>query len=136
MTEQQHLDRLAPDLVADALTALPAWSGDATAIERTASVSAADVGQLTEALDELSSSLGHPVGVERDGDARRFVLRSDDVDGVTAVDVAMASRIDDLVADATGVPAEHPHHEPLVSLEDEEPEPTSGIAAVPPPSER
>jgi 4a-hydroxytetrahydrobiopterin dehydratase len=136
MTEQQHLDRLQPDLVADALTALPAWSGDVSAIERTVSIEGPDAEQLAASLAELCDSLGHQVRVERDGDSTRFVLRTDDVDGVTAVDIAMASRIDDLVADATGVPAEHPHHEPLVTLEDEEPQPTTGIAAVPPPSER
>jgi 4a-hydroxytetrahydrobiopterin dehydratase len=135
MTEQQHLERLQPDLVADALTALPEWSGDASAIERTASVGPDDVEQLNASLAQLHESLGHEARVERDGDDLRFVLRSDDVDGVTAVDIAMASRIDDLIADATGVPAEHPHHEPLASEEDEAP-PTTGITAVPPPSER
>jgi 4a-hydroxytetrahydrobiopterin dehydratase len=135
MTEQ-GLDRLAPDLVADALTALPAWSGDASAIERTVEVDDEAAQQLTASVAELGDSLRHHAHVERDAGAMRLVLRSDDAGGVTAVDVAMASRIDDLVADATGVPAEHPHHEPVVSDEDEAtPAPTTGLT-VPPPSER
>src|SRR6185369_6204887 len=120
----------APDLVADALTALPAWSGDASALERTVEVDGEAADQLTASLAELGDSLGHHAHVARSESSMQLVLRSDDVDGVTAVDVAMASRIDDLVADATGIPADHPHHEPLVTDEDEEPAPSLHSTAV------
>jgi 4a-hydroxytetrahydrobiopterin dehydratase len=110
-----HLDRM---VVADALSALPSWTGDATGLTRAVRVSGAAADKLLADVAELAASLGHDPDVERDDGTVRFVLTTHDAGGVTAVDIAMASRIDDLVAAATGVPADHPHHEPLESAED------------------
>jgi len=82
-------------LVADAMANLPEWSGDAKRITRTVRCSGAEdllaqVGEVADALDH------HPV-VERDGDAVTFVLWTHSQGGVTELDIALASRIDDLV---------------------------------------
>lgn len=95
------------NLVADALTGLSEWTGSHDRISRTVTVENTD--GLLAAVDEAATSLGHHPEISRDGDAVTFTLWTHSVGGVTELDIALASRIDDLVLitqnlvrDATG----------------------------------
>jgi 4a-hydroxytetrahydrobiopterin dehydratase len=82
-------------LVADALTNLPDWSGDVQRISRRVQVDDPDA--LVEAVAELADTLNHHPKVEREGDELGFVLWTHSEGGVTELDIALASRIDDLI---------------------------------------
>jgi len=82
-------------LVADAMTNLDDWSGDANRISRTVRVD--DVEGLLAAVAETADAADHHPEVQRDGDSVTFVLWTHSAGGVTELDIALASRIDDLV---------------------------------------
>jgi 4a-hydroxytetrahydrobiopterin dehydratase len=82
-------------LVTDALHGLHGWTGDSARISRT--VDTADADALVAAVGEAADAMDHHPVVERDGDAVTFVLWTHSAGGVTELDIALASRIDDLV---------------------------------------
>src|SRR5947209_2658756 len=92
-------------LVADAMTNLEDWSGDSSRISRTVTVD--DVDRLLAAVSEVADALDHHPVVERDGGSVTFVLWTHSQGGVTELDIALASRIDDLVLTAQG--RQRPH---------------------------
>lgn len=85
-------------LVADAMQNLDEWSGDAKRISRTVRVDDAD--DLLAKVGEAADALNHHPEIERDGDGITFVLWTHSEGGVTELDIALASRIDDLVLGA------------------------------------
>jgi len=85
-------------LVADALVNLSDWSGDAKRISRTVSVDDPDA--LCSAVAEAADAMDHHPEVQRDGDAVTFTLWTHSKGGVTELDIALASRIDDLILTA------------------------------------
>lgn len=94
-------------LVTDALRGLEEWTGGADRIHRTVTVD--DVDALLTAVGEAADSLDHHPEITRDGTAVTFTLWTHSEGGVTELDIALASRIDDLVLitqhlvrDATG----------------------------------
>jgi 4a-hydroxytetrahydrobiopterin dehydratase len=94
-------------LVADALTNLDDWSGDKDRISRTVHVDDPDA--LLAAVMEAADSMDHHPQVQRDSNGVTFVLWTHSAGGVTELDIALASRINDLVLatqhlerDATG----------------------------------
>lgn len=94
-------------LVTDALQGLEEWTGGADRIHRTVTVE--DVDGLLAAVGEAADSLDHHPEISRDGNAVTFTLWTHSAGGVTELDIALASRIDDLVLitqhlvrDATG----------------------------------
>ena|SRR5438270_7242313 len=94
-------------LVADALGGLHEWTGGPHRISRTVTVE--DTDALLAAVTEAADSLDHHPEVSRDGGAVTFTLWTHSAGGVTELDIALASRIDDLVLitqhlvrDATG----------------------------------
>jgi len=94
-------------LVADALHGLHEWSGGPDRISRTVTVDDPDA--LLAAIGQAADSLDHHPETTRDGDALTFTLWTHSAGGVTELDIALASRIDDLilitqhlVRDATG----------------------------------
>lgn len=89
-------------LVADALTALTGWSGDAKRIVRTVSVSGPAADKLLAEVAVTADSLNHHPDVERAGGAIVFGLSTHSEGGVTEYDIALASRIDDLISKVTG----------------------------------
>jgi 4a-hydroxytetrahydrobiopterin dehydratase len=82
-------------LVTDALQGLEEWSGDHERISRSLSVDDPDA--LLAAVAEAADALDHHPEVQRDGDRLTFVLWTHSQGGVTELDIALASRIDDLV---------------------------------------
>jgi len=95
------------NLVADALTGLSEWTGTHDRISRTVTVE--DTESLLTAVNEAADSLDHHPEISRDGNAVTFTLWTHSAGGVTELDIALASRIDDLVLitqhlvrDATG----------------------------------
>jgi 4a-hydroxytetrahydrobiopterin dehydratase len=82
-------------LVADALTGLQEWTGGPERISRTVTVE--DPEALLAAVTEAADALDHHPEVERNGDAITFTLWTHSQGGVTELDIALASRIDDLV---------------------------------------
>lgn len=94
-------------LVTDALHGLQEWSGGTDRISRTVTVDDPDA--LLAAVAEAADSLDHHPETARDGNALTFTLWTHSAGGVTELDIALASRIDDLVLitqhlvrDATG----------------------------------
>ena len=94
-------------LVTDALHGLDEWTGGADRIHRTVTVD--DTDALLTAVGEAADALDHHPEISRDGDAVTFTLWTHSAGGVTELDIALASRIDDLVLitqhlvrDATG----------------------------------
>ena len=94
-------------LVTDALHGLQEWTGGPDRISRTVTV--ADPEALLSAVAEAAGSLDHHPETTRDGNALTFTLWTHSEGGVTELDIALASRIDDLVLitqhlvrDATG----------------------------------
>src|SRR4051794_38392912 len=82
-------------LVTDAMTNLEEWSGDAQRITRTVRID--DVDALVAAVGETADAMDHHPEVSRDGDTVTFTLWTHSAGGVTELDIALASRIDDLV---------------------------------------
>jgi 4a-hydroxytetrahydrobiopterin dehydratase len=82
-------------LVTDAMENLDEWSGDAQRISRTVRVG--DIDALLAAVGESADSMDHHPEVSRDGDCVTFSLWTHSAGGVTELDIALASRIDDLV---------------------------------------
>jgi 4a-hydroxytetrahydrobiopterin dehydratase len=82
-------------LVADAMTNLPDWTGDASRISRTVEVDDPDA--LVAAVSEDADALDHHPVVDRNGAAVTFTLWTHSMGGVTELDIALASRINDHV---------------------------------------
>lgn len=82
-------------LVAGAMDNLDEWSGDAQRISRTLRAEEPDL--LLAAVAETADAMDHHPQVERDGDTITFVLWTHSAGGVTELDIALASRINDLV---------------------------------------
>src|SRR3954471_13270639 len=82
-------------LVTDAMTNLDEWSGDARRISRTVRID--DVDGLVAAVSEAADAMDHHPEVERDNGRVTFTLWTHSAGGVTELDIALASRIDDLV---------------------------------------
>ncbi len=89
-------------LVADALTALTRWAGDAKRIVRTVSISGAAAETLLAEVAVTADAMDHHPDVERSGEAVVFGLSTHSAGGVTEYDIALASRIDDLISKVTG----------------------------------
>jgi 4a-hydroxytetrahydrobiopterin dehydratase len=92
--------RLSDPLLSDAMTRLPGWSGDADGIRGRFVVAAERRRDLLDDIATLAELTGHPIAVEETPDAVDVVLVSEDVHGVTEVDIALATRITDLVSGA------------------------------------
>jgi 4a-hydroxytetrahydrobiopterin dehydratase len=88
-------------LVRDAMSNLDEWSGDAQRISRTVTVDDRDA--LLAAVAESADAMNHHPEVSRDGTTLTFTLWTHSEGGVTELDIALASHIDDLVLAANHV---------------------------------
>jgi 4a-hydroxytetrahydrobiopterin dehydratase len=100
-------ERLDQALVESSLRALPDWTGDVTSISRTVSVTDAQADELLVMLAQSARAMNHDPDLDRTEGQLRIDLTTHSAGGVTSLDIAMASHINDLVAQATGGPAEH-----------------------------
>ena len=91
------LDR---DEIETALEALPEWRYDGDALVRTVSVPADSHDALEESVMSVVAELNHQPQVRRDDDEVTFRLWTHTAGGVTAKDVELAARIDQVLSGA------------------------------------
>jgi 4a-hydroxytetrahydrobiopterin dehydratase len=89
-------------LVADALGALDGWEGGHERIRRTVQLDDDRIDGLLGNVQEAADALNHHPEVDRSGSSVTFTLWTHSAGGVTELDIALASRIDDFVLHATG----------------------------------
>jgi 4a-hydroxytetrahydrobiopterin dehydratase len=87
---------LAEPLVEETLKALPGWQGDQEGIWREVHLPTHLDETLRYHVDVDSAALGHAPAVEAVPGGTRFALRTEEVGGVSELDVVLASRISDL----------------------------------------
>lgn len=92
--------RLPEPLLSDAMTRLPGWSGDADGIHGRFTLDADHRRRLVADITELAECTEHPIVVEQLADGLEVSLVTGDVDGVSEVDIALATRINDLASGA------------------------------------
>ncbi len=83
-------------LVTETLTALPGWQGDAARIWRDVQLAPDIATELKRQVGVDASAMAHHPQVEDIPGGCRFVLYTDEVGGVSELDIAMASHISDL----------------------------------------
>ena len=109
-------------LVEETLHALPGWYGDETELRREFHLPHRLDEKLRHQVDTDAAAMGHEPTVERLPDGTRFVLRTDEVGGVSELDVALAAHISDLAhrlrASEPGVDAVREDDVELVADED------------------
>ena len=104
---------LAPDLLDETLHALPGWHGDATTgIWREVHLTGEAAATLRQKVDEAGTCMHHLAQVREVSGGLRFELRTLEVDGVSELDITLASHISDtahrLDPSEPGVHAERP----------------------------
>lgn len=87
---------LTDDLITETLAALPGWTGDATALVREVHLPAESNTELRRQVDVDAHSMGHLPAVEDIDGGTRFRLTTQEVGGVSELDVMLASHISDL----------------------------------------
>jgi 4a-hydroxytetrahydrobiopterin dehydratase len=91
-------------LLRDSLGALVGWSGTTDRLERTVTLPADQDAELRARVQEASDSLDHHAVIDSSGEGTRFALWTHSEGGVTELDIALASRISDLLRQVTGDP--------------------------------
>lgn len=94
---------ISDDLIVDALPRLPGWRRDDHRLRRDLPVEGDIRGLLAAEFDELARLSRHPIRVTSSPSGLSVSLTTEDVGGVSEIDLALATRINDLVAGA--VPA-------------------------------
>lgn len=89
-------------VLSDALTALPGWEGGPAGLTRTVSLPEDQTATLLRTVDEAAASMDHHPDVARDGGRTTFTLVTHSLQGVSELDVMLASRISGLVDLAQG----------------------------------
>ncbi|WP_433318924.1 DUF2267 domain-containing protein [Micromonospora chersina] len=85
----------------DALARLPYWSSDRQSLVRTIELPAGNLDRVLDRLDQLRAETGRGPQIGRpDQDSAVLTVRTQQVDGVTAVDVDLARRVDDAIDEA------------------------------------
>lgn len=84
--------------VTTALESLPGWSRDADALVREVDVPADDQDTLEGSVARVADEMDHHPEVARSGDSMTFRLWTHSAGGITAKDVELASRIDQVLS--------------------------------------
>ncbi|MFG3603003.1 DUF2267 domain-containing protein [Micromonospora chersina] len=85
----------------DALAELPYWSSDRQSLVRTIELPAGNLDRVLDRLDQLRGETGRGPQIGRpDQDSAVLTVCTQQVDGVTAVDVDLARRVDDAIDEA------------------------------------
>ena len=96
--------RLSEPLVQDALTRLTGWAGDEHMIHREFVLEDRPRQRLRDEITALAGSTDHSILLTDTTGGLDVTLATADVDGVSEVDVAVASRLNDLFLLSTAVP--------------------------------
>ncbi|WP_089021223.1 DUF2267 domain-containing protein [Micromonospora coriariae] len=81
-----------------ALDDLPYWAGDSDALYRVVALPPDNLDRVLDRLDRLRQETGRAPSIGRPGDtAAVLTVRTNQADGVTALDVDLAHRIDDAI---------------------------------------
>jgi 4a-hydroxytetrahydrobiopterin dehydratase len=91
---------LAQDAIDTALGALPGWTYDGEALVKRADVPDNSQDDLERTVGAVADALDHHPVVTREPDALTFRLWTHSAGGVTAKDVELAARIDQVLAGA------------------------------------
>jgi 4a-hydroxytetrahydrobiopterin dehydratase len=90
--------RLSPEDVSAALARLPAWSGDADGIERTVQLSSfREAVDTVVAIADVAEEMDHHPDVDLRWRTLHLTLVSHSEGGVSALDLELARRIDELL---------------------------------------
>jgi 4a-hydroxytetrahydrobiopterin dehydratase len=87
---------LDPPLIDDALASLPGWNHGDGEIWREIRLPDELDAELRRKVEESAEAMPHPVQMQRIDGGTRFSLRTEDVGGISELDVYLASRISDL----------------------------------------
>ena len=94
--------RLSEPILRDALTRLTGWSGDEHMIRREFAVDSVPRQRLVADIEALAGSAHHTILFTDTATGLGVMLTTGDVDGVSEVDIALASRLNDLFAGTPG----------------------------------
>jgi len=95
-------DVLSAEQVASATAELSEWSGDTTAIRRTAKLPTFPAAiSVVDRVAEVAESMDHHPDIDIRWRTLTFVCSTHSAGGVTGKDVELARRIDDIVAAAS-----------------------------------
>lgn len=97
-----HAAPLTAAEVSHALDRLPEWTGDTRALRRTITMPPENLDRVLARIDLLRRNLGRGPDVRRarSGDSADLIVSTASVDAVTALDVDLAARIDEVIDDA------------------------------------
>lgn len=96
--------KLSQPLLTDALTRLSGWAGDEHMIHREFVLDGTPRAWLVDEIEALAESTDHSILLTDTADGLDVGLATTDVDGVSEVDIAMASRLNDLFVLSTSIP--------------------------------
>ncbi|MFG2091551.1 MULTISPECIES: 4a-hydroxytetrahydrobiopterin dehydratase [unclassified Spirillospora] len=91
---------LTPEEVDAALGPLPDWSGDTGELRRTLVLPSGNLDRVLRRIDPLREEMGRGPEVRRSADGIQLAMRTVSADAVTALDVELASRLDDAIDEA------------------------------------
>jgi pterin-4a-carbinolamine dehydratase/uncharacterized protein (DUF2267 family) len=83
--------------IASALATLPLWTGDRSGLRRVISLPPENLRAVRNALDQLKVTYGRQPQLQDTADGLAIVARTVSVGAVTALDVEMARRVDELI---------------------------------------
>lgn len=92
------------DIIQDALTNLPDWSGDQQALSRTAELTDEQDTEVRRRVTVITDAMNHHADIGRSGQQNSFTVSTHSKGGVTNLDVALASQIDSVIRRVTGQP--------------------------------
>lgn len=96
--------KLSEPLLRDALTRLTGWAGDDQMIHREYVLDELPRQRLVDEIEALADTTDHTIMLTDTADGLEVGLATTDVDGVSEVDIAMASRLNDLFLLTTAIP--------------------------------
>ena len=100
--------KLTEPLLRDALTRLDGWTGDEQLIHREFALSGLPRQVMLDDIQLLAQCADHTIMLTDTDRGLDVSLATTDVDGVSEVDIAMASRLNDLFVAAQAVPEQRP----------------------------
>ncbi|AEH08342.1 MULTISPECIES: 4a-hydroxytetrahydrobiopterin dehydratase [Protofrankia] len=83
--------------VADALSTLPGWSGDTSTIVRRVAMDEETANEAVEKISIVANEMNHHPVVDRAPGVTIFTVWTHSQGGVTDLDIALASRISDIL---------------------------------------